>query len=366
MDWATLRKKKKKIPILPAIFLLFLTGLILSAFLKWDWIVTQYNKIPGMYHIAKGDKKLKEEKFFEAIEHYKTGLLLFPNHSQAWCNLGNIYVTYENYTEAAEKYREGLKHTNKDFVCRINLGIILSEKLLEHDEAIIQYQKVIDSPVPAFTIPYFTRDKKTALANQGLAYYNMGMTYKHKALLDSENSSLFAENLYNAADKLEKASEILKTDYDVFYNLALTHQQLNNNSEAKQAYCKAIELEPLKYEAHYNLAVLLKKEKDYKAALDEFEKVSLILEYYKNPAISRYVFELLNEVRGKIILIPHGSLYLAERFESKFIEENQITYKKGKLKIPDEFDEKMINNFKICSINDIIDKNKTTKNDKQK
>lgn len=316
-----------------------------------------------MYYIYKGDKELKKENLFKAIEYYEKGLSFYPTHTQAWCNLGNIYVLYENFEEAIGKYKEGLKNTNKHFVCRINLGLVLSQKMLDYDTAIDEYEKITTTKIPFYTIPYFMGDKETALINQGTAYYNIGLAYKSKSILSSENDEEYVENLYKSANAYEKAGKYLKTSYDVFYNLGLTHQLLGNNKEAKKAYCTAILNAPLNYEAHYNLAVLLKKEKEYTAALEEFEKVSLILDYHRNERISKYVFELLNEVRKRLATTVNGRNYLKNNFDKNFYKTTQATYVKGKLSVPDEFDNEMLNNFKTCSVSDKINKVHEKKND---
>ena len=329
--------------------------IILFALMHEQTCVKHLKKIPGVYYIAKGDHSLKKGDLLQAIDYYEKGLTLFPTHTKAWCNLGNILVLYENYPDAIEKYEKGLKNTDKYFDCRINLGIVYAEKMIDYDEAIEQYQKVVKSKIPAFTIPYFTRDKKTAKENQGLAYYNMGLAYRGKSLLAFDDKELATQYLEKSVEMYSKALKILGKNYDAQYNYALANHLLGNTHKTKKAYCKAISYSLLNYEAHYNLAILLKNEKDYRAALDEFEKASLILDYKGDANISRYVFDVMNELTQKISAQEGGNEYLIERFDKNINgmrDAQEVTYIKGKVVVPNEFNKAILRNLQTCVIDD--------------
>ena len=113
---------EKTVPkVIAGIFILLF---LLSLFVFWGWYVKQVNKVFGMYYVYKGDKAYKAHKLDKAIKFYKTGLERYPEHSLARCNLGNIYVKYEDYFSAVEQYEEALKYDPKFIVCRMNLGIV--------------------------------------------------------------------------------------------------------------------------------------------------------------------------------------------------------------------------------------------------
>jgi len=311
------------------------------------------NKAYGFYYVMKGDDKLKKGNLEEAINNYESGLSFYPNHVEGWCNLGSIYVLYEDYETAVKKYKTGLQNTDFHFACRINLGIVLAEKFFDFDGAINQYEKVIDGKIPTFSIPYITPDKKTALKNQGLAYYNMGLAYRGKSILQHDNKILAKNYIAKSIDMYENAMDLLEGDYKVAYNLALAHHLLGNRQEAKKYYCKAIGFSPMNYESHYNLAILLKKEKKYKAALDEIEKAGLLVDTDENPFVSNYVFDVMNEITGIISIAPGGNEYLINRFETNFEKNNGVSYIGGKLVVSDKFDEAVLRNFQTCAIDDI-------------
>ena len=145
------------------------------------------NKIKGVHLVFKGDKKLNENNLDEAIIYYKKALELYPEHSKAECNLANIYVTVENYNKAIEHYRKALNNNPNMLLCRINLGLILSEQKIDYEGAILEYEKAIKTNLPKYNIPYFYANKETALHNKGVAFYNMGLAYRGKSLLAGDN-----------------------------------------------------------------------------------------------------------------------------------------------------------------------------------
>ena len=117
--------------------------------------------------------------------------------------------------------------------------------------------------------------------------------------LDSLKSSSLAakinDYLEKAAQCYKKALKRKKDSYKILYNYALTNHLLGNYKEAGLSYCKAIEVEPLAFDAHYNLALLLRKLKRPKEAQEELEKALLIVNTEQNPHIARYIFDVYAE-----------------------------------------------------------------------
>ena len=85
----------------------------------------------------------------------------YPGHSGASCNLGNIYVSFENYYEAVNAYENALKYNPEYMVCRMDLGIILAEKMADYDKAIQEYEKFKNSNPLTVNIPFIFNNKKT-------------------------------------------------------------------------------------------------------------------------------------------------------------------------------------------------------------
>lgn len=331
-----------------------LIGVIALGYYYQDYLFSFMNKVKGVYLVFKGDKKLNENNLDEAIIYYKKALELYPKHSKAECNLANIYVMVESYNKAIEHYRKALNNNPNMLLCRINLGLVLSEQKIDYEGAILEYEKAIKIKLPKYHIPYFYANKETALHNKGIAFYNMGLAYRGKSLLAGDNYIEASEYLSQAANQYSKAIKILKDDYNVYYNYALANHLLNKPFEAQKGYCKAISIEPLKYEAHYNLAILLMQLNMYEQAYLEMEKATLILDLNGNTNISRYIFDLMNEISQKIIYSGKQKFF-TERFEENFKTAYGISYSPtGSIIINEEFDKIMYNNLKTCAVEELL------------
>ncbi len=284
---------------LSKIFLaLILISIAYVSIFRQDIAIHQYNKAVGMYYIYKGDKALKMHELQDAIKYYRTGLEKYPNHYNAWFNLGNIYVLYEDYFAATDAYTRAIELNDKYMLARMNLGIIFAEKIGDFDEAIEQYKKVINTKRRGVHIPLVYNSGKSIKMNKAIAYYNMGHAYRQKAIyLPKEEYTQYREYLKKSAEAYENAIDIYKNDYDTSYNLALVYQLLKDYNKAGKNYCKAIQTDYMSFEAHYNLAVLLKHLKFYKEALEEIEKATLIITSSKTPySRSLYVLDVLNDI----------------------------------------------------------------------
>ena len=191
---------------------------IASLYFCRDWYFRQYHKCIGFYYVNKGDKAYKNKKYQKAIDYYKIALKNYPGHSRASCNLGNIYVSFENYYEAVNAYEQALKYSPNFMVCRMDLGIILSEKMANYDKAIQEYGRVINSKPFEINIPFIFNNKKSIRENKGIAYYNMGLAYRGKAVYMGDRTSTAVKYLKKAKDAYIKANEYLKDNYDNNYN----------------------------------------------------------------------------------------------------------------------------------------------------
>jgi len=275
--------------------------LILIAYIaifRQDIAIHQYDKAVGMYYIYKGDKALKKQELQDAIKYYRAGLEKYPNHYNAWFNLGNLYVLYEDYFAATDAYAKAIELNDKYMLARMNLGIISAEKIGDFDEAINQYKKVIDTKRRGVYIPFVYNSGKSIKLNKAIAYYNMGHAYRQKAIyLPKEDFIKYREYLKKSAEAYENALNIYKQDYDTSYNLALVYHLLKDYNKAGKNYCKAIQTDFMSFEAHYNLAVLLKHLKFYNEALEEMEKATMLITSSKTPySRSMYVLDVLNDI----------------------------------------------------------------------
>jgi len=318
-----MRKLKKILhsTFMKVLSMVLIISFCLSGFFFHDFYKRQFNKVKGYYWVYKGDKALKKEYLQEAIYCYERGVKLHPAHYKALYNLANIYVVYEDYYSALKNYEKALMVKPDYEIARIDYALILSQ-VYRVDDAIEQYKKVLEFQPKFIKIPFLVDNKKSYFHNRGVAYYNMGLAYRTKSLLAGLSKQTSREFLLRAAKNYEQAEDILKS-YNVNYNLGLIHQLLKNSHQSAFYYCRAIELSPMEYEAHFNYAVLLNDMKEYTAAQEEFQKAGLVLDSKGEGSKTRYIYDILNDVNQKAVLYP-------DKEESK-TPEQQFEYKAGKL-----------------------------------
>ena len=303
---------------------------IASLYFYRNWYFTQLHKCIGFYYVNQGDKAYRKSKYQSAIDNYKTALRHYPGHSRASCNLGNIYVSFENYYEAVNAYENALKYSPNFMACRMDLGIILSEKMANYDKAIQEYGRVINSRPLLINIPFVYNNKETAKINKGLAYYNMGLAYRGKSVYMGDKSYTSVKYLKKAKESYQQAEKYLKNDFDNTYNLALTDHLLGDYNSAAYNYCKAINIEPENFDAHYNFSLLLRTMKMNEEALLEFEKTVLLLEKSGNSDKNKYVLGIIGELRRRIIAQGDSS-HLTNRVDLTSLSPDEIMYTKGKV-----------------------------------
>ncbi|MDR1168283.1 MAG: tetratricopeptide repeat protein [Heliobacteriaceae bacterium] len=334
--------------VLSVLFTLLLIGGIAAIwFLFPDFSRKQVNKLFGVYDVYKGDNAYRRMKLQRAIDYYNNALRLYPEHYEAWYNLGNIYVVYEDYYSAADAYEKSIEHNPKFIMARMNYGIVASEKLGDFDAAINQYQAIIELKPKLISIPFIFNNRKSTKINKGIAYYNMGVAYKQKSIYADDNEELRYRSLQNALKSYQEAVKVLKKDYDARYNLALTYHLLGDYHDAGLNYCKAISLAPMNYEAHYNLAILLRHLKYYKESLDEMQKATSLITI--SDGISnrqRYVFDVMNELT-RLIYSDTDKTFL-EKIDDEPAASGEITYINGRLVASEALDKAILKNFKTC------------------
>lgn len=329
-------------------FLIFVSVLACIWYFFHAWIEHQALKVKGIYYIYKGDQAYSQDNMAKTLDYYKRGLELYPGHYEAWYNLGNIYAVYEDYYSAVDAYKNAIKHNPKFVMARMNLGIVYSEDLGFFDDAIEQFSIIPDINLINLWIPFVYSNVKSIRWNRGIAYFNKGVAYKQKAMfLPLEKKYLMYEYLGNAIESYTKALKYLKKNYDVFYNRAVAYHLRGDSKNAGLDYCKAIEIQPTKFEAHYNLAVLLRSMNKYRESVSELEKAALLISESPDSTDvqTAYIFNLLNEVSRKFI---NSDEYGVEKLTDKPTGSISYTYVNGRIVADDDFDKAMEKNFKTC------------------
>ena len=333
------------------VFSFLFTACIL--FLIWHffhgWIYNQYLKAKGVYYIYKGDQAYSQDNMAKTLEFYKRGLVYYPGHYEAWFNLGNIYAVYEDYASAVDAYQNAITHNPKFVMARMNLGIVYSEDLGLFDAAIEQFDTILDIKLFQLWIPFVYSNVKSIRGNRGIAYFNKGVAYKQKAMyLPYEEKSQMNPLLDKAIEAYTKALKYLKKNYDVYYNRAIARHLRGDYKKAGLDYCEAIKIKPTKFEAHYNLAVLLRRMNHYRDSISELEKAAILSTEDKeiNELQTAYIFNLLNEVSRRFV---NSDEYGVEKLTDKPTGSISYTYVNGRIVADDDFDKAMQKNFRTCA-----------------
>ena len=309
----------------------------------------QYRHAKGVYYIYKGDQAYSADNMGKTLDYYIKGLELYPGHYEAWFNLGNIYAVHEDYYSAIDAYEKAIKSNPKFVLARMNMGIVYSEDLGFFDEAIAQFDEVSKIDLFKIWIPYVYSNVKSTKTNRGLAHFNKGVAFRQKALyLPLEKQHLVYEYLGKAIDAYTESLKILKKNHDIYYNRAVAHHLRGEYKLAGLDYCKAIELKPMNFEGHYNLAVLLRRVNRNRESVAELEKAAILIS--ENPNSSEvqtaYIFNLLNEVTRRFITSDE---YYVQKLTDEPAGSIKYTYVNGQVVADEEFDKAMFQNFQTCA-----------------
>ena len=332
---------------------LFVLILILIAgyfcYLHKNWFINQYHHAKGMYYIYKGDRAYSADNMGKTLEYYLAGLKLYPKHYEAWFNLGNIYAVHEDYYSAVDAYEHAIEANPKFVMAKMNLGIVYSEDLGFFDDAIKQFDEITQIKLLKLWIPFIYSNVKSIKGNRGLAYYNKGVAWKQKAMyLPKEKQYLINQYLGNAIEAYTKSLKLLKDNYDLYYNRAVAHHLRGEYRDAGLDYCKAIKLSPMKYEGHYNLAVLLRQLDKNRESISELQKAAILISESPNSSTieTAYIFNLLNEVTRRLITSED---YYTQKLTDSPVEGVSYTYVNGKIVADEDFDKAIYKNFQTCA-----------------
>ena len=329
--------------------LLFILALVAAGYYHQDWVLKQCDYAKGIYYIYKGDQAYSADNMAKTLEYYDMGLKLFPKHHDAWFNLGNIYAVHEDYYAAIDAYDKAIEAKPNFVLAKMNKGIIFSDHLGFFDDAITQFDEITQIKLFKLWIPYVYSNIKSSETNEGLAYYNKGVALRRKALyLPLDKQYLEYEYLGKAIEAYTKALELIKNSFDIYYNRAVAHNLRGEYKEAGLDYCKAIEVDPMNFEGHYNLAVLLRNMNKDRESVSELQKAAMLIS--ENPNSSEvqttYIFNLLNEVTRRFMT---SNEYYTEKITDEPTGSLQYTYINGKIVADDEFDKAIYKNFQTCA-----------------
>jgi len=190
--------------------------------------VIKNNKKNYLPYNYRGIILLELKNYRDAISDFKKTLLLNPNFTDAYCNLGIGYKSLGNYEKAIESYKLAYKLNNNFLEAKLNLGGLYYE-LGKYREAIAEYRDVLDK--------------------------NKNIEHAHQLIADA----LIKEIKHDVAtDHHIKAISINPKNPINFFLLGADYIYTGDKNLAAENFKKALILDPKYCAAYYGLSKVQK------------------------------------------------------------------------------------------------------------
>jgi len=197
----------------------------------------------GLHHYELALVLEKIGNISQAIEAYKKAITLDPHLVDAYNNLGNILYATGNFVQAESIYRQAIAFSPQHFGSYLNLGNVL---MAQHqlDRAIEVYQKSLQLK------PY----DSDILHNLGVAFANYDQA---KSALYFGYAASSQGKYEEAIVQYQKVLENQRGDVYFYIELAECYKNINQQSEAIQAYQEGIKHYPTATELYVRLLITL-------------------------------------------------------------------------------------------------------------
>ncbi len=241
-------------------------------------------------------------KYERAIAEYSKALNYNPAYAQAYFNRGWCYTQVDNPYQAEADYTQAIQHDPKMFTAYFNRGW-LRDELGQYEDAITDYNHALDLQ-PDFQDVYLNRGlTKSKMENFDGAIAD----FTHLILLNPEYVDAHIrlgevyvqlESYADAIKCFQKALSIdplnvaakqginhaynsqvavpEKWDAEEFFEQAYEYQEVQDYSNAIQAYSQAIEVDPDHSEAYYHRGWCYQQLEAYSRAIEDYSRTLAI------------------------------------------------------------------------------------------
>ncbi len=212
-------------------------------------------------HFEQAQEYFKKRKYDSAVLEYKKAIEREPNDANLFNNMGCAYAYLEMHPEAITAFANALRHKKNNLTVILNLSqVYIKVKDFRRAERCLRKLTVLTHSEPdAYTL--------LGIVFYKLRRYTKSIDAYRKAL------SLAGSVLPSTDQDGSKSMESMKLDLqpslkkdpkrgmaDIYNNMGSSYLGLGRVNEAKEAYEKAIELNPEILSAKYNLEVVGKKQ----------------------------------------------------------------------------------------------------------
>jgi len=208
---------------------------------------------------------VRQNKFDKAAEYYQRAIVLNPHNAFAHYNLGNLFQKQAELDKAVGAYQEAIALNNHYPQMHLNLGNVFREQG-ELDQAIDCYQRAL-SLNPDYVDAHnnlgelLIEDGKLVEAGNhlqealalnpkyGKTYHNLGKLREAQGQMD------------NALVCWQRALELMKPDdARSYFKVGYMLTKRDRFTEAMNYFRQALALEPKHFDAHTNLADVLRSQ----------------------------------------------------------------------------------------------------------
>jgi tetratricopeptide (TPR) repeat protein len=225
----------------------------------WRDNVTK-NPDSWMGHLNLGLELFKRGQLDDALEQFRSAVLLHPNGDDEQANLGTALMEKGFYTEAIQHLETALA-LNPHYLAAQNSVALAYSRLGDDDQAVAHFRKALEIEPNAFGV-----------------MMNLGSTLQHQGKLDeaAENYRLASkqfpaeveplrrlarilvkkEQFSLAAEAARQAVQLAPDRADLLLALGNIYMAQTNYASAGDYYRKALQLDPANVGLHYNLGIV--------------------------------------------------------------------------------------------------------------
>jgi len=299
----------------------FQYGVMLDEAKNYEASMEQYNLA-----LQYGDKS---PELMEVLENKWTqNIVNNPNDAQSYINLGAIYQKQGNLDSAKMQYLKAIQMDNNDDTASYNLASLYIQQK-NYNSAIDVYNKLlIKKPNDIELLQY----KAQALYDsqkydEALKQCDLILNLNSNNQIAKQMSDDIVSNRFQGPKLLNylmTKANANPNNYEAQFNYALELHKNKNYPIALQYYQRALNVNPSKEETYINMAQIYIEQKNYSKAQEICQKGLMILP--QNQTLNQYIADIKNYSMGSIY-DEATKLYEAHQYESALNKYKQIQNK---------------------------------------